>query len=1833
MRLIPFTLLLLASGLYAQPGTSIRIDASAGVRNISPFIYGKNNSLSDDPSRPLPEAEWQRLRDLGITLFRENGGNNSSRYNWRKKLGSHPDWYNNVYEHDWDFEAASLQENIPGAQGFWAFQLIGKAAKTRSANFNDWDYNRASYWEGVRQNLCGGGTVNPGGGSEALVEGDTSLYLENWPADSTIAILDHWFGEGGLGLDPDRILYWNMDNEPEIWSGTHDDIWPEQPPAEELVRRYIEVAKKARIAFPGIKLAGPVTANEWQWYNYPGGKITYEGRNHPFLEYFIRRVAEEEAASGMKLLDVLDIHFYPTDTDPQDIVQLHRVYFDREYDYPKANGVKNITGSWDNSVTKEYIFGRCGDWLEQYMGAGHGVTFGVSETGITSDDPGIVASWYASTLGEFARRGVELFTPWDWKKGMDEVINLFTRFGHPLYLEATSSEEEYVSAYPMISEAGDSLTVFIVNRHLSQSRETVINTEGFPLRDEACTLFQLSDLPGTETFVSKDNNALKTLAVQAKSGSLTLSLPPLSVSALVLKATPPDSEYGYVVALGEAEEGTLMGVTVASSVSGYSGTGYVTGFDNDNDRVSIPVEVPGDGTYRVCIRYDNSGDKKQMVSLNGAYAFPVDFPDKPGWALANAGIHSLPAGTATVEVIKDWGWTDIDRVELYNASETPFNISDTLVDPQADPASAALYEMLKLQFRHRIISGQTHSYFNNLADLAGRTPLLRAGDLSSYTEGYPYLWKDGGHTFGKDPDGTVQDLIAWHQETESKGIISFQWHWHSPSGAEPGQNNFYTSNTDFDVREAVTPGTPEYDLIIRDIDDIAAELGRFQDAGIPVLWRPLHEAGGGWFWWGAHGPEPCLELWDIIFERLMVHHGLHNLIWVWSTPEEDWYPGNEKVDIFGYDSYPGHFNYGNQKNAFDGLKEISRGEKLIAMTENGPIPDVDMCLDQGAPWLYFMSWSDLVVQQNSADHIKEVYGHKDVLTLESDNFRTGKEWRSGLYPAHWQPGYCDDQGLFLHDFSYAGYRGGMDSLPRVSGPVTDVTQPPYSADNTGAADVRDILQQALDDAGSAGGGVVYMPPGTYRISIPGDEEYGLHISRSNVILRGAGPDSTFLFQDNASIRQKEVIYMAPSWASWLHSGGNDSRIRSDLEKPTHIIPLESVSGYERGDRVVVRNTTTEAFIAEHGMTGIWTTQGIGAVAFLRTVDSVDAARKLLILDAPVRYPLKTRDDARVYRAKFHLEGCALEGFSVGNRESLLDGWGEEDYNTPGTGAWDAHFSQLIRMEYNVDSWIRNIRSYRPESNSTDVHMLSNALVLNMCRHITIDSCDFRKPQYEGGGGNGYMYCLQSNDCLIQNSVADDGRHNYDFKYPFSNGNVILNCRAENSRYSSDFHMYLSMANLFDRTVLNGDWLESKFRPWGGSALHGHSSTQSVFWNSVGEKYHGSKDYIVESRQYGHGYVIGTSGPAYGVKTDPLSGTEGGHYYDSSPRDFVEGVGEGADLLPSSLYLDQLEKRRQRPSGMQVHDLVVRVLDESGKPLEGAVVRVYGQEEASDALGEAGFPGTPESFFLEVEHPSYLPMEESHILIHRDTVLEVRLELNDFTVGFLIMDAGDQSPFWGIKVRFDQQEAYTDSEGMVSFTAMSGWRNYSFSKVNYPEVNDSLEVDRDTLLVIGMERSHADVKIRLREGTTPVNNVWVKLNEDSLISDGLGQVRFLHRPVGSNYRYTTFREGFEDRSGEFVLETDTTLEVAMSRITGMSAESESGPWIRLWPNPAKDRIHVQIDPALNIRRLVIRDTGGRTVRILEPAGRSASIPLSGLAPGIYFIQPGDRPERPEIIKIL
>lgn len=540
----------LLCGLFASAANadiSVTVDAVAGVRHVSPYLFGRNIDVVGDgieenekKAAELLEQEkdfYSKVLESGMHFLRANHGNNATRYNWRKKLTVHPDWYNNVYAHDWDITAKKILDNLPGVDAQYAFQLTGYAASSTDYNFEDWTFytTHDNTWAKQTLDLAGGGEVSDDGKTQ-IKAGDYSLYNEAWPADSTVAILDHWKNE--MKFDMSRFKYWSMDNEMEIWNGTHADL-PLDSGGAFLVSRYVDVAKKARAAWPDIKLTGPVTANEWQWYKIAGGTPDKKC----WLEYFIEQVAAEQKKSGVRLLDVFDIHWYPSEKNYADQMNWHRVFFDTTYNYPGANGVKTINGSWDNKITKEFIYKRINDWLNQYFGEGHGITLALTETSFIQSDAMTTALIYASFLGTFMDNGVEIFTPWTWGDGMYETVHLFSRYGREYRVQSASDNDSLVSAYSSVSGPGDSLTVIFVNRSEKESQNVNMQLKNFKATDGAVKTLTLSALSG-ETFKSHAENALKESSATVMGNTLSIDLAAKSITAVLFTTKEPVPHIG-----------------------------------------------------------------------------------------------------------------------------------------------------------------------------------------------------------------------------------------------------------------------------------------------------------------------------------------------------------------------------------------------------------------------------------------------------------------------------------------------------------------------------------------------------------------------------------------------------------------------------------------------------------------------------------------------------------------------------------------------------------------------------------------------------------------------------------------------------------------------------------------------------------------------------------------------------------------------------------------------------------------------------------------------------------------------------------------------------------------------------------------------------------------------------------------------------------------------------------------------------------------------------------------------------------------------------------------
>lgn len=304
--------------------------------------------------------------------------------------------------------------------------------------------------------------------------------------------------------------------------------------------------------------------------------------------------------------------------------------------------------------------------------------------------------------------------------------------------------------------------------------------------------------------------------------------------------------------------------------------------------------------------------------------------------------------------------------------------ADTPVTPGSSPEAQALLNFFADTYGNKIIAGQHDGWrmtnglseeLNYITNITGKLPALLEMDMAPYT------------TPNHDADHRlIKHALDWAQNRH--GIVAFCWHWRAPMN-EPA---VYTKDTRFDIAQAVTPGTPEYSAAQHDFDSIAGELEFLRDAHVPVLWRPLHEANGRWFWWGAGGPEPFKKLWRMMFENFTSRHHLNNLIWVFSPGAETdlaaWYPGDAFVDIVGQDHYPMDGNHNPAKDVFDELSQMTRGQKLIALGENGPIPDPALAQRDQAGWLFFTTWSgSILYDKTTASQLREYYDNPYVLTL------------------------------------------------------------------------------------------------------------------------------------------------------------------------------------------------------------------------------------------------------------------------------------------------------------------------------------------------------------------------------------------------------------------------------------------------------------------------------------------------------------------------------------------------------------------------------------------------------------------------------------------------------------------------------------------------------------------------------------------------------------------------------------------------------------------------------------------------------------------------------------
>lgn len=256
--------------------------------------------------------------------------------------------------------------------------------------------------------------------------------------------------------------------------------------------------------------------------------------------------------------------------------------------------------------------------------------------------------------------------------------------------------------------------------------------------------------------------------------------------------------------------------------------------------------------------------------------------------------------------------------------------------------------------------------------------------------GFDMLFATGGHSGEGWFSGYTDNNVRMARELWSYGgIPAFTWHWKvgedtvfytkdngfKNSGCTEGVVASSAENTCFNYTKAfsdslcreIDVSSEEYKLIVADVDKISHRFLDLQDSGVAILWRPLHEAAGGWFWWGVGGAECYKQLYKLVFNR-MLENGVKNAIWIWNIERDptlgydvsalnpEWYPGDEYVDIIGVDIYNNSGDHQSNAKYFSKIVSELGANKILALTENGPIPDVDSTFEDESVWSFWMPW-------------------------------------------------------------------------------------------------------------------------------------------------------------------------------------------------------------------------------------------------------------------------------------------------------------------------------------------------------------------------------------------------------------------------------------------------------------------------------------------------------------------------------------------------------------------------------------------------------------------------------------------------------------------------------------------------------------------------------------------------------------------------------------------------------------------------------------------------------------------------------------------------------------
>lgn len=501
---------------------AVYINADEAGYTIDPNIYGINFAPPEIAAElQLPVNRW--------------GGNATTRYNWQNDTANRgADWYFQNQPHENEnpeqlpvgstTDRFIQQNNETGTETLLTIPMIGWTPKERAVTcgFSVAKYGAQADTDPFMED-CGNGIMPDG---ETLIVGndpaDTSIttdeqFVQDW--------LTHLQSQFGLAAD-NGVAYYALDNEPMLWHDTHRDVFPEPLGYDGLLDRTIRYASLIKTADPEAQVFGPVL---WGWtaYSYsaqdaaagegfweePPDRLAHE--DLPLVIWYLRELQAYELTNDVRLLDYLDLHYYPAAPDvalspagsaeTQELrLRSTRSLWDPEY----------VDESWINEPVELIPLMR--RWVDNFY---PGTKTAVTEYNFGGVEDINGALTQADVLGIFGREGLDFATFWAPPEELTAPVYYAFRmyrnfdgengsFGDTS-VRAESEDDERVSVFAATDSETGRLTIMIINKQPDEDVTVSLEVDEYSLSPEAMlyqyTADNLGEITATPQAISLED--------------------------------------------------------------------------------------------------------------------------------------------------------------------------------------------------------------------------------------------------------------------------------------------------------------------------------------------------------------------------------------------------------------------------------------------------------------------------------------------------------------------------------------------------------------------------------------------------------------------------------------------------------------------------------------------------------------------------------------------------------------------------------------------------------------------------------------------------------------------------------------------------------------------------------------------------------------------------------------------------------------------------------------------------------------------------------------------------------------------------------------------------------------------------------------------------------------------------------------------------------------------------------------------------------------------------------------------------------------------------------